>query len=195
MTGLPKRGRGRKSAAAEVAYTKELEAFCEDIRQINSTLDFRVSSRGWCYILEDRIGLAKGDFDSAQELINDCRKSGLLPLDICAQDGSRAADGIEVLDRLAPRQEAEAWIETLKSAHQRYTPFSFWKDKEYYCEMWVEKIDLKSLFAFSCSSFNIPIIRGLTLSIAATPVAVVPRRTILRSPLSRCRSIRPRASS
>jgi len=157
MTGLPKRGRGRKSAAAEVAYTKELEAFCEDIRQINSTLDFRVSSRGWCYILEDRIGLAKGDFDSAQELINDCLKSGLLPLDICAQDGSRAADGIEVLDRLAPRQEAEAWIETLKSAHQRYTPFSFWKDKEYYCEMWVEKIDLKSLFAFTCSSFNIPI--------------------------------------
>jgi hypothetical protein len=136
---------------------KKLEAFCEDIRQIASTLDFRISSRGWCYILEDRIGLPKGDFDRAQELINDCRKSGLLPIDICAQDGSRAPENIQRLDGDNPEEEAEAWIETIRTAHQRYTPFSFWRDQEFYIEMWVEKIDLKSLFANVCKTFHVPI--------------------------------------
>ena len=48
-------------------------------------MDFDVGSRGWCYMLE-RHGLRKGDFDDAQRLINTCRKSGDLPLDICAED-------------------------------------------------------------------------------------------------------------
>src|SRR5712671_5550531 len=97
LSGLPRRGRGRKSEAAEAAYTEELEAFCDKIRQIDSTLDFKVSSRGWCYILEEH-GLGKGEFDSAQKLINDCRKSGLLPIDICAVDVKREAENVEALD-------------------------------------------------------------------------------------------------
>ena len=52
------------------------------------TLDFAVSARGWCYILEEH-GLAKGDFDKAEAVINDARKAGLLPIDICAEDESR----------------------------------------------------------------------------------------------------------
>jgi hypothetical protein len=99
--------------------------------------------------------LAKGDFDSAQELINDCRKSGLLPLDICAQDGSRDAENIELLHKNDPEEEAQAWLRTIRTAHEWYTPFSFWRDQELYIEMWVEKIDLKSLFGPTCASFNI----------------------------------------
>jgi len=34
-------------------------------------------------------GLRKGDFDAAENLITACRKSGELPLDICAEDASR----------------------------------------------------------------------------------------------------------
>lgn len=70
---LPKRSKGRQSAARLVEYQEQLQAFCAAIRQLDSTLDFAISSRGWCYILETH-GLLKGDFDAAQRLINDCRK-------------------------------------------------------------------------------------------------------------------------
>ena len=82
---LPRRSRGYQSEAAKARYQADVEAFCEAMREINSRLDFKVSSRGWCYVLENEGGLSKGDFDRAQDLINDCRKSGDLPLDICAK--------------------------------------------------------------------------------------------------------------
>ena len=45
-------------------------------------------------------GLGKGDFDNAEKLITACRKSGDLPLDICAEDASREAIGLETIDKL-----------------------------------------------------------------------------------------------
>ncbi len=41
---------------------------------------------------------------------------------------------------------------------------SLWDDSDYYCEMWVEKIDLKSLFSDICKRYTIPLIniRGRT---------------------------------
>jgi hypothetical protein len=67
---LPRRGRGRLTGIAENDYQAKLRAFCQAILQIRSTLDFEISARGWCYILEDH-GLKKGDFDSAETLIAD----------------------------------------------------------------------------------------------------------------------------
>ncbi len=156
MSILPKRPRGRANVWAKNAYNRQLAAFCKKIKQINSTLDFEVSSRGWCYILEEH-GLTKGEFDAAQKLINDCRKSGMLPLDICAIDVKREAENIEQLDDDSPEDEAQSWLDTIESAHQRYRPFSFWDDLDVYVEMWVEKIDLRSLFSPICAEFNIPI--------------------------------------
>jgi hypothetical protein len=43
---LPKRTKGRPSAAAQARYQAELAEFCRLIREINSGLDFKVSSRG-----------------------------------------------------------------------------------------------------------------------------------------------------
>jgi hypothetical protein len=156
VIGLPKRRRGQQNAAAKDAYSGQLAEFCASIKEIASTLDFEVSSRGWCYILEEH-GLGKGDFDLAQKLINDCRKSGLLPIDICAIDVKREAENLEKLDEADPEEEAESWVETLQSAHERYLPFSFWDDLDVYVEMWVEKIDLRSLFSPICAEFSIPI--------------------------------------
>jgi hypothetical protein len=65
MAGLPRRPRGRPSAAAEIEFREQVAAFCKLIRKIQSTMDFKVGSRGWSYILE-RHGLRKGDFDAAQ---------------------------------------------------------------------------------------------------------------------------------
>jgi hypothetical protein len=153
---VPALPRGRPSSTALSAYEAELKGFCTAILEINSTLDFSVSSRGWCYILEPH-GLRKNDFDTAQELINDCRKRGYLPLDICAEDGSRSFDNLEQLDHADPEIFSRSWTEHLPNVHRQYTPFSFWEAQKYYVEMLVEKIDLKSLFSPVCAQFYIPI--------------------------------------
>jgi hypothetical protein len=153
---LPHRGRGRHSQVAQAQYEDALLAFCAAIIQIRSTIDFDISARGWCYILENH-GLLKGEFDRAQALITDCRKQGRLPLNIVAEDGARSFLNLEDLDDNDPVNCADAAINYLSQAHQFYTPISFWDGQEYYLEMLVEKIDLKGLFANVCSAFNIPI--------------------------------------
>jgi hypothetical protein len=156
MIALPRLPRGRPSSISRTEYDTDLAAFCERILEINSTLDFQVSSRGWCYILEEH-GLAKGDFDDAQELIAECRRQRLLPMDIVAEDGARSFDNLENLDDTTPEEEAEAIVEYVERCHLAYTPFSFWDDQDVYLEMVVEKIDLKSLFGPICAGFHIPI--------------------------------------
>jgi hypothetical protein len=155
---LPKRPRGRPSPATEERYAAQVALFCTAITQINSTLDFRMSSRGWCYILEQYGALTKGDFDLGQKLIVDCRKSGDLPLDICADDNGRAADHLEDIDDLDPSEYASERIRNFQRyAHLAYTPCSFWDDLDFYVEMAVEKVDLKGLFSPICREFQIPL--------------------------------------
>jgi hypothetical protein len=154
---LPKRRRGHQSAQAEAGYQMQIAQFCALIRQIASTMDFKVGSRGWCYILE-RHGLRKGDFDTGEKLISTCRKSGALPLDICAEDVSRKTLCLEDLDTNDVRNEAQSWFDYLrKRAHKNYTPFSFWRDQNAYLEIGVEKIDLLNLFEPVCAQFHVPL--------------------------------------
>jgi hypothetical protein len=154
---LPKRRRGRQSGAAAVEYEAKVAHFCSLILQIKSTMDFDVGSRGWCYILE-RHGLRKGQFDAAEKLIADCRKSGALPLDICAEDESRRAIGLQQLDDSDIECEATSWIDYITNdAHKNYTPISFWDGQKYYVEMATEKLDLRNLFEPPCAEFYVPI--------------------------------------
>ena len=155
---LPKRQRGRPSVEAETRYREQVAAFCALILQIRSTMDFAVGSRGWCYILE-RHGLRKGDFDAAQKLITECRKSGDLPLDICAEDTSRETVGLEQLNNGNDIDaEVESWVDYIRDhAHERYTPISFWDDLDVYIEVATEKLDLRNLFEPVCNEFHVPI--------------------------------------
>ncbi len=165
---LPNPGRGRRSAEAELMHQRQIEEFCHAILEINSSLDFRVSSRGWCYILEEH-GLGKGDFDRAQRVINDCRKSGLLPLNICADDGARQAVHLDQanadVNPFSVDDEVERELDNIENARQEaiesagwgYSPFGFWHSQDTYIEMLVEKIDLKELFSGICAEFCIPI--------------------------------------
>jgi len=154
---LPRRPRGRIPAAQEATYQARLEDFCRLITDIQETLDFKVLSRGWCYILEDRIGLRKGDFDKAQDLINDCGKSGKLPLDICADDETRATLHFPYCDDETPLEYAQGIIDRIGSAHLHYVPFSVWDDVGVYVEMFVEKVDLRNLFEPVCREFQVPL--------------------------------------
>jgi hypothetical protein len=157
MSGLPSLPRGRPTQTALAVYQDDVQAFCARILEINSSLDFRVSSRGWCYLLEGSHIITKGEFDAAQRLINDCRKNGDLPIDICAVDDKRAADGIEDIDSNEIEDQASSIVESVQYQHLYYTPFSFWDDLDVYIELAVEKIDLKGLFAGVASNFHVPI--------------------------------------
>jgi hypothetical protein len=151
---LPRRSRGRQSETAKLVYQEQVARFCKLILKIQSTMDFKVGSRGWCYILE-RHGLRKGDFGSAEKLISDCRKSGELPLDICAEDASRATSGEQPLDSPNIQDEVEGWIAHLRHyAHENYTPISFWDDFDVYIEVAVEKLDLFNLFEPVCDELH-----------------------------------------
>ena len=157
---LPRRSRGRQSPKAKAAYQDALHQFCAAILQINSSLDFQVASRSWCYLLEE-YGLLKGDFDNAQKLIVQCRKDGLLPLDIVAEDSAREFDNLESLDVTSVEEEAQGILDwVVEDAHRTYTPISLWEDQEVFIQMVVEKVSLRNLFRPVCSRFHIPIANG-----------------------------------
>jgi hypothetical protein len=156
LSTVPKRTMGRQSEAQNEAYIWALRSWANAILRIDNRIDFKVSARGWCYLLEE-YGLQKGEFDTAEGKINECRKAGLLPLDICAEDARRLARGLEYLDDDDFRDYAENLFARIDGAHTNYAPFSFWDDKDYYVEMVVEKIDLVSLFEPVCRKFRIPI--------------------------------------
>jgi hypothetical protein len=158
---MPKRGPGRLSSKAQLAYDTALKNWCKGIIKISEERakqpdPFAVSSRGWCYLLEE-YRLLKGDFDSAQRLINCCRKHGQLPLDICCEDERRAADNLEDIDVTDPVEEAERIWDYVISCEQSYFPHSFWEAQDYYVEMMVEKVDVKNLFKSVTAPFRIAI--------------------------------------
>jgi len=156
---LPRRGRGRPSPSADAIYRANVASWCALILEINSSMDFSVGARGWCYILENRNALRKGDFDVAEKLITDCRKSGMLPLDICAEDDSRETIGLEEeIAGTTVEEEAADWVDYLRNrAHESYRPISFWDDRDVYVEVAVEKLDLRNLFEPVCKEFYVPL--------------------------------------
>lgn len=172
---LPRRARGRQSAAAKAAYDAEVARFAEGILQIASTMDFRPSSRGWAYLLEGEGVITKGDFDAAQGLINECRKSGLLPLDICAEDGSREWLHVEDVDGQDVTDHGGALLDLLNAWIEAYLPYSFWDDKPVYIEMMVEKVDLRELFSPVCARYRVPLANAKGWSDLHTRAAMMKR--------------------
>jgi hypothetical protein len=153
---LPRLPAHRPSAKIRAAYDIDVLEFCKQLQELRSRVDFDVSARGWCYILEE-YGLHKNDFDSAERLINDCRKNGNLPIDICGKDEKRAFANLEKIDDEDVEEFAQGWVDYLSSAHEQYTPASFWENQKHYVQMLVEKTDLKSLFLSVCAEFHVPI--------------------------------------
>jgi hypothetical protein len=153
---LPKLPPHRPSEAVKAAFQGEVKAFCTKLLEVKSGYDKDIGSRGWAYLLEGDGLIDKNDLDAAQALINDCRKSGDLPLDFCAEDEKRAAVNVEEIDNDPKRRGAELF-NFIKRAEQYYYPFSFWDDLDTYLQVAVEKSDLKSLFEDVCAEFHVPI--------------------------------------
>jgi hypothetical protein len=157
MSTLPRLPPHRPSEAAKAAYQAEVATFCERLLEVRSGYDKPIGSRGWAYLLEGDGVIDKSEIDAAQRLINDCRKSGALPLDFCSEDEKRAAANVETIDRGGPKHCARELLDYIETAERHYHPFSFWDDLDVYVQMAVEKSDVKNLFEDVCAEFNVPI--------------------------------------
>lgn len=130
--------------------------FAKEIKRISKDIGFRISSRGWAYQLEVEGIISKAEFDRVESLINKCRKEGILPIDFVAEEEGRQFSGVETPETNTPIEEMEHWVGGALRAENYYTP-DWWEGEEYYIQMVVEKIDLKTLFKPVCKEYHIPI--------------------------------------
>lgn len=145
---LPK-GRGKKRLTM-------MRDFAISLIKLYNQIGFKISSRGWCYQLEGFGLLDKSQFNRVEKLINDCRKNGLLPIDFVAKEESRQFSGIETPNDDTPTSFLKAYLNASLSCEDYYTP-NWWEGEEYYIQMIVEKIDVKTLFSSICKEYHIPI--------------------------------------
>lgn len=134
----------------------QLGRFVDFIEELSSQIGFKVSSRGWGYILEQRGMIDKSQFDKVEGIINRCRREGLLPVDFVAEEAARAFANVEEPTTATPAHHVLSWVKASLDSHEYFTP-DWWEGEEYYIQMVVEKIDLVTLFEPICATYHIPI--------------------------------------
>lgn len=135
---------------------KKLAHFADLMIQIQEQIGFKVSSRGWCYISEQAGYIDKSQFDKVENAINRCRKEGLLPVDFVAEEDSRAFKGVEKPTEGTVNDTLRWMLSDVLNGSKYFTP-DWWAGEQYYIQMVVEKIDLKTLFQGICEEYHIPI--------------------------------------
>lgn len=142
-------------------FTKKLtkqrkQEFASLMKSLSRKIGFKVSSRGWCYIMEQSGYINKDQFDKIADAINNCRKEGLLPVDFVAEEASRAFSGVEKPDTRS-LESILKWMlrDVLEGA--KYYGVDWWEGEAYYIQMVVEKIDLVTLFSPVASQYHIPV--------------------------------------
>lgn len=133
-----------------------LEEFADKMIDLQDRIDFRVSARGWAYILEGERVINKDQFDRIENLINKCRTKGLLPIDFCAEEEARKFHGIEIPESETPVEYLRGYLRAPLNCWNWYTP-DWWEGEEIYMQMIVEKVDLLTLFTPVCQKYHIPI--------------------------------------
>lgn len=135
----------------------EMLEFANGLKEISQQIGFKVSARGWCYILEQKNLITKAEFNLVESLINNgCRRDGTLPIDFVAEEEARKFSGVEIPEEESPIAYTKIWLDGFLEAEKYYTP-NWWKGEECYIQMVVEKIDLKTLFEPICKEYHIPI--------------------------------------
>lgn len=135
---------------------KELKEFSIELLAIDNNIDFPVSVRGWCYLLEQQGLITKAEFTKAEKIINECRDNGYLPIDFVAEDEAREFDGVEVPEENTPLEFLKRVLASVLGCDKYYN-LNWWYGEAYYIQMAVEKVDLKTLFQPVCQAYHIPI--------------------------------------
>jgi len=132
------------------------EQFAQMLEDLSAQIGFKISARGWAYQLEGLGLITKGEFDRAENLINRCRAQGYLPIDFVAEEEARQFSGIEDPNEETPTEWLAAFLKAALQCEDDYTP-DWWDGEDYYIQVIVEKIDLKTLFSPVCKEYHIPI--------------------------------------
>ena len=135
---------------------RQLKAFSAYLKYIDKHTGFKVSSRGWVYQLENLRLINKDQFDSVEDIINECREKGALPIDFVAEEEGRKFSGIEIPEDSTPIDFLKQYLEAPLICEKWYTP-DWWSGEEYYIQMLVEKVDLKTLFEPLSLKYHIPV--------------------------------------
>lgn len=141
---------------SQKATNDRLHEFADKIMELQKMIGFKVSARGWCYQLESERLINKDEFDKVESWINKCRKTGILPIDFTAEEEGRKFSGVEDPTDASPVELMGGYIRASMKCEEYYTP-DWWAGEDYYIQMLVEKIDLKTLFTPVCKKYHIPI--------------------------------------
>ena len=138
-------------------FTKsKLGDFADLVNEISGRIGFKVSSRGWCYLMEQAGYIDKSQFDKVENAINNCRRQGILPVDFVAEEDARAFSGVEKPSDGEVEDTLKWMMSDVLDGAKYYTP-DWWIGEEYYIQVLVEKIDLKTLFLGTCENYHIPV--------------------------------------
>ncbi len=133
-----------------------LAEFSQLVRGLAEQIGFPVSSRGWCYILEQAGLITKAHFDKVERWVNTARRRGMLPIDLVAEEVARRFKGIEVASEGSPVDMIEASLSGALNAEVSFG-VDWWAGEDHYIQMVVEKVDLVTLFHPVCRKYHIPI--------------------------------------
>lgn len=138
-------------------FTKTvLKQFATQLKEMQLGINFRVSSRGWCYLMEQAGFINKSQFNKVDMAINRCRKEGYLPVNFVAEEAARAFSGVLIPSTGTVQDTLEWMLADVLDGGKYFIP-DWWEGERYYIQILVEKIDLKTLFTPVCQKFKIPI--------------------------------------
>lgn len=134
----------------------KLADFAAELQRISRRVGFKVSARGWCYLLEQSRMVNKDEFDKVESVINRCRREGLLPVDFVAEEKAREFSGVSIPTEGSVKSVLKWMLGDVLTGHRYFTP-DWWDGEEYYVQMVVEKIDLVTLFETVTDDYHTPI--------------------------------------
>lgn len=139
-----------------------LRNFADKLTNISKQVGFKISARGWAYQLEGFGLVNKAQFNRVEKIINECREKGYLPINFTAEEEGRRFSGVEKQsadsdgNKITPVEHMKGYLQATLECEDWYTP-DWWDGEQYYIQMIVEKIDLKTLFMPVCEEYHIPI--------------------------------------
>jgi hypothetical protein len=139
-----------------VMTPRRLRTFADLVTEMSDQIGFRVSSRGWCYLLEQEGAINKDQFNKVEAWVNKCRRTGMLPIDFVAEEAAREFQGVEKPADVTPVQDLGLWVDHAIRSGDLYD-VDWWRNEDFYIQMVVEKIDLVTLFKPVCAEYHIPI--------------------------------------
>ncbi|MDP2363158.1 MAG: hypothetical protein Q8M94_05245, partial [Ignavibacteria bacterium] len=108
----------------------KMDEFIKQVKEIQTLVVKPMSARGWGYFLEGENVITKAEIDLVEGLINDCRKSGLLPIDFTAEEEGRQFSGIEEPTERTPVEYMKGFLEAVLKCEDWYTP-DWWIGEKY----------------------------------------------------------------